>query len=305
MGGVAGPELAVAVARAGGLGMLCEFSPVPSATRIALARDGAVGTTGAVGMGFFGHWMANDMDTFDLAARSLRVVEVFWATPARAIVERGHAGGALVSWQIGSIDEARSAIDAGVDLIVAQGTEAGGHVRGVLPLLALLDAVLALPDVPPVLAAGGIASPRGMAAALAAGAAAVRIGTLFVATEESTAHADYVRALVAAKSDETALTTTFSVGWPDAPHRTLASAVAAATALPPDSVVATQSVTGGGTTDLPRFAVNTPSRWVTGNIAAMALYAGQGVGMVEAVRPAADVVRDLVTGAESLLARPL
>jgi NAD(P)H-dependent flavin oxidoreductase YrpB (nitropropane dioxygenase family) len=283
--------------------MLCEFSPVPSAERIALARDGAAGTPGAVGMGFFGHWMASDMDTFDLAARSLRVVEVFWATPARAIVERGHAGGALVSWQIGSVDEARAAIDAGVDLIVAQGVEAGGHVRGVLPLLALLDAVLALPGVPPVVAAGGIASPRGMAAALAAGAAGVRVGTLFVATHESTAHADYVRALVAAKSDETALSTTFSVGWPDAPHRALASAVAAATALPPDSVVATQSEGDGGTTDLPRFAVNTPSRWVTGNIAAMALYAGQGVGMVTAVRSAGDVVRELVTGAETLLAR--
>ncbi|HEY8808350.1 MAG TPA: nitronate monooxygenase [Candidatus Limnocylindria bacterium] len=283
--------------------MLCEFSPVPSAKRIALARDGAAGTPGATGMGFFGHWMANDMETFDLAARSLRVVEVFWASPSRAIVERGHAGGAHVSWQIGSVDEARAAIDAGVDLIVAQGIEAGGHVRGILPLHALLDAVLSLPGVPPVIAAGGIASPRAMAAAIAAGAAGVRVGTLFVATDESTAHADYVRALVAAKSDETVLTTTFSLGWPDAPHRTLASAVAAACALPPDSIVATASDGDGGTTDLARFAVNTPSRWVHGNIAAMALYAGQGVGMVNSVRPAGDVVRELAVGAELLLAR--
>lgn len=302
MGGVAGPELAAAVARAGGLGMLCEFSPVPSPERIALVRDGAGGSSGAVGMGFFGQWMADDMDTFDLAARSLHVVEVFWATPSGEIVERGHAGGALVSWQIGSVDEARAAVDAGVDLIVAQGVEAGGHVRGTLPLLSLLDGVLAIADVPPVIAAGGIASGRAMAAALAAGAAAVRVGTLFVATEESTAHPDYMGALVAAASDDTVLTTTFSIGWPDAPHRTLASAVNAARALPEGSVVATQSE-NGRPTELPRFAVNTPSRWVTGNVGAMALYAGQGVGMVRSVRPAGDVVRDLVAQAEKLLAR--
>lgn len=236
----------------------------------------------------------------ELAAGRARLVEFFYATPDPGLVSLVHAGGALAGWQVGSVAEARQAVDAGCDLIIAQGLEAGGHVRGAVGLLPLLAEVLEVVTVP-VLAAGGITSARAMAAALAAGAAGVRVGTRLVATQESGAHPDYVAALLAAAAEATVLTEAFSVGWPDAPHRVLRSAVAAAQALP-DEVVATVQ-TGSGSEPIPRWFVATPSREVTGHVEAMALYAGQGVGQVTQVVPAAQVVTELAEGAERLLRR--
>ena len=192
---------------------------------------------------------------------------------------------------------ARRAADAGCDLVVAQGVEAGGHVRGTVALLPLLAGVLDAVSVP-VVAAGGIASARSMAAALAAGASAVRIGTRFLATPESGAHPDYVAALLAAGAEDTVLTTTFSLGWPDAPHRVLASAVAAAEAFDRETVGTVQ--VNGESQTLPRFAARTPSREVGGAIEAMALYAGEGVGQVTEIAGAESLVRELSAGAETL-----
>jgi NAD(P)H-dependent flavin oxidoreductase YrpB (nitropropane dioxygenase family) len=154
----------------------------------------------------------------------------------------------------------------------------------------------------PVVAAGGIATTRAAATAFAAGADAVRVGTRFLATRESGAHPEYVAALLAAGAGETVLTTTFSVGWPDAPHRVLASAVAAVEAFVGDTVG--ELVAGGDTYPLPRFAARTPSRDVTGSIPAMPLYAGEGVGDVTEIVGAADVVRELAAGAERLSHEP-
>lgn len=114
-----------------------------------------------------------------------------------------------------------------------------------------------------------------------------------MATAESGAHPAYVAALLAARSaQETMLTTAFGGGWPDAPHRVLRSAVAAAEAF--DGDVVGHLVANGQRSPIARFAVSTPSRDVEGNVAAMALYAGEGVGEVHEVRPAAAVVADLV-----------
>src|ERR1700694_2417565 len=132
MGGVAGPELAAAVARAGALGMLCEFDLEAAPDRMNSALAGADG--GAIGMGFFGHRVHDDLENFETAAALLRVVEVFWTLPDPALVARARsAGKALVAWQVGSVDEALAAQDAGCDFVIAQGVEAGGHVRGTQP----------------------------------------------------------------------------------------------------------------------------------------------------------------------------
>ncbi|HEV8163681.1 MAG TPA: nitronate monooxygenase, partial [Actinomycetota bacterium] len=108
-----------------------------------------------------------DFAAGELAASRARLVEFFWADPDPALVELVHAGGALAGWQVGSVEEAERAADAGCDLVIAQGVEAGGHVRGTVALLPLLAGVLEVVTVP-VLAAGGIASARSMAAVLAA-----------------------------------------------------------------------------------------------------------------------------------------
>jgi NAD(P)H-dependent flavin oxidoreductase YrpB (nitropropane dioxygenase family) len=253
-------------------------------------------TTGPVGMNFLMPFL--DPAAVEVAASRVRVVEFFYGEPDATLVRRVHDGGALAAWQVGSLVEALAGAEAGCDFIVAQGTAAGGHVRGEVSLLPLLDAVLDAIDIP-VLAAGGIGTARGMAAALAAGASGVRVGTRFVATHESNAHPAYVDALLRASATDTVLTSAFSVMWPDAPHRVLRSCVEAAEAVK-DDVVGEMAI-GGMQMPVPRFSVPSPSRHTTGNIEAMALYAGESVGAVTGIVSAGEVVRELAEGAERLL----
>jgi NAD(P)H-dependent flavin oxidoreductase YrpB (nitropropane dioxygenase family) len=292
MGGVATPELAGAVAAAGGLGMLCEYDATPAAQRMTAVRSLAEG--GSVGMGFFGQWIAADLPVFEEAAARLDVVEIFWSEPNSGLVTRAKAaGGALVTWQVGTADSAAAAADAGCDFVVVQGVEAGGHVRATTPRDRLLDETLARVDVP-VVVAGAVTTATQVAELIGRGAAAVRVGTRFVTTAESGAHPAYIDALIGAQSaDETVLTTAFGEGWPDAPHRVLRSAVAAAEVL--QGPVVGHEVVDGQRRPITRFSASPPTRATEGDIAAMALYAGAGVGEVRVVQPAADVVADLVS----------
>jgi nitronate monooxygenase len=304
MGAVASPELAAAVSEAGGLGML------------GLARGGGHALRGlnslldrmtALTQRPFG---VNVIVTpaslaelepgwFELAARSARVVEFFYGWPNRTLVELVHGGGALACWQVGSRDEAIAAAEAGCDLIVAQCVAAGGHVRGTIGLQALLDDVLPSVDVP-VLAAGGIGTGRALAAALVAGASGVRVGTRFVAAQESDAHHEYVDRLIAARAEDTVYTETFSANWPNAPHRCLRSCVAAAEAFQGD-VLGEQPQLDGTREPVRRFNAMAANRGTTGTIAAMPLWAGESVSAVKRVQPAAEIVRELVEEAELLL----
>jgi len=255
-------------------------------------------TGGAFGANFLMPFL--DRDAVAAASDKARLVEFFYGEPDRSLVELVHGGGALAAWQVGSVDEGREAVDAGCDVIVVQGVEAGGHVRGELSLLTLLEHVLQVTDIP-VVAAGGIGGPRSMAAALGAGASAVKVGTRFAAAAESGAHSRYVDALVAAKPEDTELTTVFSVMWPDAPHRVLRSSIENAQAF--DGDVVGEMAWGDARVPLPRFVASAPNRETTGAIEAMPLYAGLSVGGVTDVRPAAEIVRELAQGAEELLSR--
>jgi NAD(P)H-dependent flavin oxidoreductase YrpB (nitropropane dioxygenase family) len=203
-----------------------------------------------------------------------------------------------VSWQVGSLAEAVAAERAGCDFVVAQGTEAGGHVRGESSLLPLLSQVLDAVRVP-VVAAGGIATSRSLAAVLACGAGGARIGTRFLASAESGAHPSYVKAVLAASAADTVLTEAYSGMWPEAPHRVLRSAIAAAEALA-DGVVG-EVREGEQAIPIERFSVIPPTRTTTGHVDAMALYAGESVANVTSVQPAATILADLVSGAERLL----
>ena len=285
------PPLAAAVADAGGLGMI-----TPTDHTIEVLEQLAKDTSGKFGINFLIPFL--DLEAVEAASSRARVVDFHFGEPDAGLVALVHQGGALAGWQVGSADEARAAVDAGCDFVIAQGVEAGGHVRGELPLLVLLDQVLDLIE-QPVVATGGIATARGMAAALAAGASAVRVGTRFVACTESGAHPRYVALLLQAQATDTVLTTAFSKGWPDAPHRVLRSCVEAARAFSGD-IVGEQHL-DGSTNPIPRFATPPPGGITTGEIDAMALYAGQSVAMVGEVKPAAAIVAELSEGAERLL----
>lgn len=293
MGGVSTPELAAAVSTAGGLGML-----TASADNVLADVDAAAGAAAGrpVGINFLMPFF--DRAVLEAVAPKVRLVDWFWGQPDPELIGIAHDAGALAAWQVGTRDEAVAAADAGCDLVIAQGIEAGGHVRGTIGLLPLLDVVLGAVDVP-VVAAGGIGTGRGLAAVLAAGATAARIGTRFVATLESGAHPRYKEALVLAQAADTVLTEAFGIWWPGAPHRVLRSAVHAAGALDDDQA---GEVTGAGEpVPIPRFAVVPPTQATHGHVEAMALYAGQSVGAVTAIPPAADVVREIVSDADHLL----
>src|SRR5690242_3594404 len=283
MGAVATPELAAAVSQAGALGMLGTARPGLTVAvlaglleKVRLLTDKPFGVNFIVAPIFLNGTSRRpplDLKCIEIAARAAKVVEFFYGEPERRFVEMVHAGGALACWQVGSRDEAAAAARAGCDFVVAQGIEAGGHVRGTTPMMTLLREVISAVDVP-VLAAGGIGTGQAMAAALATGADGVRVGTRFVAAAEAAVHPEYVAALIGAEAQDTAYTKAFSVGWPDAPHRVLRSSIVAAEAFRGDTIGETSRLDG---TRMPigRFQVGVPDKTTTGVIGAMSLWAGE------------------------------
>ncbi len=291
--------LAAAVGRAGGLGTL-GGSLGDAAVLAAACEEYAALTDAPVAVNFVEPFFDRDggMETLAVAAERCALVEFFYGEPDPALVEAIHAGGALAGWQVGSVAEAQRAEAAGVDLVTLQGIEAGGHVRATRSLWPMLAEALEVLGTP-IVAAGGISSPRAMAAALAAGAAGVRMGTRFVASVEADFHADYKALLIDADGDATVYTERFGELWPDAPHRVLRGSIAAAEAGE-GPTVGTMSA-GAERIDVPRFAGFAPVADAEGEVEAMACFAGEGVGAIIAIRPAADIVAEFSTEAASLL----
>ena len=285
MGGVSTAELAAAVSNAGGLGMI-------GAAGVPLDMLGEMlETLGATGKPFGVNFLMPflDPEALRLAAGTARLVEFFYGDPDSSLVEIAHTGGALVSWQVGSEDEARAAQAAGCDLIVAQGIEAGGHIRGQTNLDVLLKAITDLAT--PIVAAGGIGRSADVEHALNSPATAVRVGTRFVAADESQAHPDYVDALIGATKDDTEITTEFDVGWPDAPARVLSSSLEAARTSEESS-----ATVGEQAWPVPRFSTMPPTKDARGNVAAMPHYAGFSVDGVTQRQTAKEIVNELVAG---------
>ncbi len=309
MGQLATVKLAAAVANAGGLGMIGWGGAPPDAVARWL-EEAKQRTAGPVGINFIiAGWRDKDTGTLDPegvaavkeAASRTRVVEFFYGDPEPSLVDLAHAGGALACWQVGSVDEAFAAERAHCDLIVAQGMEAGGHVRGKTPLQTLLAQALVGVAVP-VIAAGGIGTGKEMAAALEAGASAVRVGTRFVAAAESDAHPRYVERLIAAEAKDTVLTEAFSTNWPNAPHRVLRASVDAMQRAPGD-VVGERVYEWAPDRRVPVHKGDSivAMRSTTGNIDAMPHWAGESVGSVTRVQPAAEIVRELAEEAERIM----
>ncbi|MDX6411027.1 MAG: nitronate monooxygenase [Gaiellaceae bacterium] len=278
--GAFGVGAAPAVTRAGGLGTVV-------ATRFdAHQCDETFGALPQPVVANFTRPQDGNKEAIAAAARHARVIEFFWAEPRHDFVRIAHEAGALATWQCGSIPEARSAIEAGCDYVTLQGVEAGGHVRGKTPVRELVAAGAEVFEVP-IVAAGGIATAEAVEELLELGAAGVRVGTRFLAARETRAHPRYVELLLAARAGDTVMTEAFEVGWRDAPHRVLRSALDASHAFTGDST----GERGGA--EVPHWSAAPPHEETTGDIDAMALYAGMGVGSVTRVEPAADILAEL------------
>ncbi len=244
MGGVGTAQLAQAVVDAGGLGMVPGSDAVP----------------GACGVNFLYTPFGPEPDEVEEMVRSARVIEFFYGDPDAGLVHAARRAGAITGWQVGSVEEALAAIEAGCDYVVAQGIEAGGHVRGHDSLDTLLPRVLEAVNVP-VVAAGGVTTARRFADVMASGADAVRVGTRFVTSPESGAHPAYVAALLHASADDTVITEWFDDegGWSNAPHRVLRDVIE-------------RAQKSGWTASVP------PYRGLKRDAADMAMYAGRGSG---------------------------
>ena len=298
-GGLSRGALAGAVSGAGGLGTVGIDDPDRMRGEIATARElGGRPVAANLLLPFARreHWEA---------ASTADVVVTFCGRPRRS-TER------LWLHQAGSVEEAQAAVAAGADGVIAQGVEAGGHVRGTVPALELLSRVrAAVPEGFPVLSAGGIADAADVDRALAAGAEAAVLGTRFVLSEEANAAAAYKQRLM--ESRETVVTTLFGMGWP-ARHRVIwneaterwldpdgrmprwlsAAQYASAPALARLSLSASVRLAASQKAARPFFGPLAPTTDGPSNLLdAGALYAGESVARLHDIRPAAEIVREL------------
>jgi nitronate monooxygenase len=295
MAGVSGGRLAHAVSQAGGLGMLGVGSQTPVEF---LTREAAVAAgeqQERFGIGLMAWAVERRPELLDAAIEAHPfLISISFGSPAPYVIQL-HQHGILVATQVHSRVEALEAAEAGVDLVVAQGTEAGGHT-GQVSTLPLLQLVLEAVEIP-VVAAGGIASSRGVAAALAAGAQGVWIGTALLAALESETSEEARERLLHAEETETTLTRVFDLAqglaWPEQfPGRALRNRFteewnAYPEALPAD-IQARQ-----------RLAEAIKER----NYDVAFIYAGQAIGLVTQQQPAGDIIRRLGDGAEDVLRR--
>jgi nitronate monooxygenase len=304
MGGAVTPSLAAAVSNAGGLGMLplTWTSPDEIATVVEETRQRTERPFG-VNLGLA--WDQRERLAAVLAAGA-RIVSFFWGD-ASGIIGEARDAGAIVFVTAGTAEEGRAAAAAGADVVVAQGWEAGGHVWGTVSTLALVPRVVDEVAPVPVVAAGGIADGRGLAAVLALGAAGAWVGTRFLSAPEAAIHPDYRRRILAAGEADTFYGTLFDRGWPDAPHRTLRNSTVEAWEQ------AGRPVSGSrpGEDDQPasrpdgspinRYAASTPTAAMTGDVEPLPHWAGQGVGLVTREESAAAIVDSLVREAEEAI----
>lgn len=298
------PELAAAVSNSGGLGMLSVTWRQPDEIR-AFIRE-----TRSLTQKSFGINLVLESDVHDklniCLEEGVRIVSLFWGAPD-SYIRASHQAGAVVMHSVGSVSEAKEAVSAGADVIVAQGWEAGGHVRGVISTLSLVPAVVDAVAPIPVIAAGGIADGRGIAAAFALGASAAMLGTRFVASEEALSHDTYKRKLVAAGVGDTIYSTLFDVGWQNAAHRALRNSTVemwekAGRPLsgerPNEGEVIARKADG---TPVVRYSFSQPLETMQGDVEAMGHYAGQGVGLIKDIRPAAKIVQRLKQETEQIM----
>ncbi|OAE19852.1 hypothetical protein AXG93_1130s1050 [Marchantia polymorpha subsp. ruderalis] len=276
---LSGPALVAAVSNAGGFGFLrAPDQPRPDIVRQLIQSTREL-TERPFGIGVVLHFDQDENIRMALEEK-VTALWVFWGDFPEEKVDECHKCGVKVVHQIGSVEEAIKAAQAGVDAIVVQGIEAGGHVISQVGLLVLLPAVVdALRGYNvPIIAAGGIVDARGYVAALSLGAQGVCLGTRFVATVESCAHPLYKRKIVDARESDTEYTNLYGRGRWRAPHRE---------------------------EDVPRFSGKVPNFSTAGDVESMVMYASIGVGLIHEILPAASIVKGLVEGAQTIIQQQL
>jgi nitronate monooxygenase len=314
MGFIAHEQLAAAVTNAGGLGVLGASPDPPGSLPIMVERLRAL-TSGPFGVDLIcadtGFGPAGTDWHVDVCVQLKVPLVVFHHDPPPdRWVNTLRAAGISVWMQASSPELAAAAIELGVNGIVAQGSEAGGHARGHVPLHALLRTIRhEWPDML-LLGAGGISDGTAAAAALQAGADGVWVGTALVAAEEANAHPEYKRRLIDSPG-KTLRTNAFGPEWPDQPYRLLATPAVRSAATKVGGTDPEESRTIGRTRlfphsvnmpyDMPVRSALPPTPETSGDWESMAYPAGEGVGAVRRTAPAARIIREMMIDATDIL----
>jgi NAD(P)H-dependent flavin oxidoreductase YrpB (nitropropane dioxygenase family) len=295
MGSATSPELVAAVSNAGGLGTLGVSSIAPERMSAACSAIRAA-TSNSFGVNFL-LFAVNDEAVKAALAERPPVVAFAWAwsdQDLKPYIARAHDAGAKVTYMVSGVPDAVRAAEAGADVIVAQGSEGGGHVglMGTMPLVAMVvDAVAPIP----VLAAGGIADGRGLVAALALGADGVLLGTRFMATTEGPLHPNMKQAIVDSDGHDTVLTEIPDLAsaqtWPGAMSRAWRNAFVAEWA--------------GRESELRRkrgeVAQSIQKARIAGDVRHTPLLFGQDAGLIHDIVPAGDIIRRIVSEATQII----
>lgn len=306
------PPICIAISQAGAIGSIAGVGIIPPEGVRELVRRVQAGTARPFHVNFITcYTTAAHIDVMcDLRPAA---VSFHWGHPPQDWIDRLHSVGIDVWEQVGSVADAERSVAGGVDVIVAQGSEAGGHNYGTAGTIALTPAVVdAVGDKAIVLASGGIADGRGLAAALMLGADGAWIGTRFVATAESAVAEEYKQRLVTASTADTAITHLFGRHHPEFnPMRVLRNRVVAEWTDRVHDVpieLSSEPVVGrmdlfGEATELRKFGNLVPMAGATGDFEEFPLLAGQGIGLVHDVPTAAEIVGRMIREAEAALAR--
>jgi nitronate monooxygenase len=304
MAGAAGPDLVAAVCNAGGYGVLPLWhKPMDGIVADLAQAQAATQQNFAVNINVANPYKDQLQACID---HKVHAVSLFWGMDTDAI-DMAKVAGLKVLYSVGTSEEAKAAEAAGADVIVAQGWEAGGHVWGRVSSLALIPAVVDAVNIP-VVAAGGIADGRAMAAAMMLGASGVWVGTRFLASTEATIHETYRQRILDAREDQTEwYHELYDISWPDAPHRALKNATSQgwhqAGAPKPGQRPNEGQVIGHRPNGDPveRYQSYTPFSGTTGDVDSMSLWSGQGVSQVRQVMSAAEIVDELYRDAQTAL----
>ena len=298
MGGVAGPRLVAAVSDAGGIGTLGLYKAPP--TRIAeLIKDVRSRTSDIFGVNFVPEVLDDATLLVNVAAAiqcsDSSLFISFFGLPPQGVARLVHMSGRRLVIQVGSAKDARTAIEMGVDVLIVQGTEAGGHLLGTQGIAEILREVRGINSTIRVLVAGGVSCAAEYARLVGPGLAdGACCGTLFVATVESNAHDRYKELIVQSGPNDTVITDIFEVGWPGRRHRVVNTAQVQTGKSAAASVIARTRIYGSESLIF-RYSAAVPTQETFGNIDDMALYCGVSCGSIHASQaPAADVVRSLV-----------
>ena len=312
IGGAATAELAAAVSNAGGCGVIGNGGNGSAYIRNQVGRIRRL-TERPFGLNII-LGDEEDPENFEVLKtcidERIPILVFFWGDP-RPLVADAHRHGIKVLLQVGSVEEAKRAAEGGVDAIIAQGSEAGGHVRGTTALSVLVPAVVDAVRPVPVIASGGIADGRGLAAALALGAQAVSLGTRFLASEEAPIPRAYKEAVVASTATDTVYSTyLFDVGWPDAPHRFIRNRIVReweeagqppSGQRPGEGTIIGTRLMGDERSEIKKYTSFTPTVGFEGDVESIAFWAGQSCSLIHDIKPAGEIVRDLVEEAEAVI----